>query len=938
MSVRFVGRRTELEVVGALVRRARLDRAPAAALLTGEPGSGKTTLLAETVARAAPTHVVHVGGFEPMQSVPLAAVSELLRMLARVPRDGAALDRLVFQAPDSQDHDPLRIFEAAHRALGPQGPMLISIDDLQWVDERSIALVHYLLRAAASGHQSLVVVAAARWSPAAASYRTSLEADLAPDRRAFLDLGPLSLEDGRSLAQAIDRGLDDAAATDLWRRAGGSPFWVDALARGGASADPSSLIAARLRDLSSDAGALLAVIAVGGRPFMDEDAAELLDWGADRVRQAIQELVGRGLAIRSDGSTRVAHDLIREAATRALPAEPRRRLHARIAAWIEDRAGDDLPLLREALVHRGGAGLPAGALAGRLLASSQRRLLNVDDLRLLTATADALESTDPKRLELDRSLAEVAAVTGEQEIALDRWARVSEAAVGGPERQHAEIEAAQAAYRLARSAEAHRHLDRARQAAPANGATAVQMNALEAEVELWLDHETVAGSQNAALALEGARAMVTAIGDIDGLSPEDRRAYLAALIVAGDAALQGDRADEVIEHSEAIIRVAQGLDDASHTAALIRTGFALRPLGRIRESEAFYRSAWERSKSLVLPILTVEAGHGLARGLRDLGRLVEARAIATETGRLEARIRNAPRRWGSAASIVHAIELSLGEATSALRALRRDADTEPDPHYRLAIHQTVAAWQARSAGTAAAGVVEAELAAARADSAVARCPRCAAELAIVSVELLARIGRTDEARGTLAEWDRATAGRTYLQRALWRMRAGAAIAVADGDAAAAIAILEQYASELERAGYAGDLLWARIDLGRVLAKTDRVRSVAAFTTAAELAAQIGASSEGRLVAQALRRLGVRAWRRGPAAAEDGLAGLSEREAEVSRLVADGLSNREIAEALVVSPKTVERHVTNVLAKLGLRNRTEMASVIRSGRVRGLPDE
>jgi DNA-binding CsgD family transcriptional regulator len=83
---------------------------------------------------------------------------------------------------------------------------------------------------------------------------------------------------------------------------------------------------------------------------------------------------------------------------------------------------------------------------------------------------------------------------------------------------------------------------------------------------------------------------------------------------------------------------------------------------------------------------------------------------------------------------------------------------------------------------------------------------------------------------------------------------------------------------------------------------------------------------------------VRAWRRSRAAAGDGLAALTAREREVARLVAGGDSNREIAEALFVSPKTVERHITNVLAKLGLRNRTELAALVRSSLVRGSPDE
>jgi DNA-binding NarL/FixJ family response regulator len=66
--------------------------------------------------------------------------------------------------------------------------------------------------------------------------------------------------------------------------------------------------------------------------------------------------------------------------------------------------------------------------------------------------------------------------------------------------------------------------------------------------------------------------------------------------------------------------------------------------------------------------------------------------------------------------------------------------------------------------------------------------------------------------------------------------------------------------------------------------------------------------------------------------------LSTREQEISRRVADGASNREIADALVLAPKTVERHVTNILAKLGLRNRTELASLVRSAVVRGSPDD
>ena len=67
---------------------------------------------------------------------------------------------------------------------------------------------------------------------------------------------------------------------------------------------------------------------------------------------------------------------------------------------------------------------------------------------------------------------------------------------------------------------------------------------------------------------------------------------------------------------------------------------------------------------------------------------------------------------------------------------------------------------------------------------------------------------------------------------------------------------------------------------------------------------------------------ARAARRGSGTTPDN--GLSSREEEVLNLLADGLTDREIAENLQISPRTVETHVSNVLHKLGVRNRAEAA--------------
>jgi DNA-binding NarL/FixJ family response regulator len=936
MSAPFVGRQRELAELDALIRRSSRERVPVAAVVTGEPGSGKSRLLAEALTRVRGSRTIRLSGFEPLQLVPLAASVELLRFLAKTPGDGLIIDRLVFGSGDPQERDPLRIFEAAHRAVAKSGPLILAIDDLQWIDDRSVGLLHYLLRSAGSARQPFAVIAVARPSPVTAAFRSALGADLEADRHALIDLGPLRLEDGRTLARAIDSQLDDAAAADLWRRAAGSPFWLEALAKGRARGDPSGLIEEWLRHLGGDAGTLLAALAIGARPFALEDLVGLLDWPIERVRHATHELAASGLVVEAAGTVRPAHDLIREANAATLPVAARRRLHMRLAEWIESAPGTDLSQLREALEHRVEAGLPSADLAIRLLSSPQRRLLGVEGLKTIASISDGIEPGTPIQVDIDRRLGELAAVLGDQALALDRWLRVAENASDPSERLGGRIEAARAAYRLGRADVAHAQLDRARAHGSADAEAAIALDSLQAEIELWLDHETAAGSVTANRSLAAAEALINAAGGLDGLSPKERRACLAAHDVAIDAALQEERADDVLRLSEATVRVAEGLDAESYVTSLMRPAFGLQPLGRAREAEARYRQAWLLAKERVLPTAMVEAGHGLGRVLRDQGRLTEARLITTETLELERRLGHPPRRWGNAPSILHLTELALGDA-SRIQALQQDARDEPDPHYRLAVHQWIAAWLARLHGALAAEQVKAELAAAHDAAVEAGCPRCGRELSVFTAEALARVGLLAEAQGHLAEWEeRATSD--YLMQRVWGTRARAAIAHARGDEHAAIALLQSVLDGLRVEGLHEDLVWALLDLGAAFSTVDRGEAVRAYSEAASLAEQNGARTQGRLATHALRRLGVRAWRRGRAAAGDGIDALSEREREVARLVADGNSNREIAESLAVSAKTVERHVTNALAKLGLRNRTELASLVRSTVVVEMPDE
>jgi predicted ATPase len=148
MSV-FVGRRDELAAL-AEISRAAVRGEVAAAMVVGDPGSGKSRLLGEAAARTELPNQFRVVGFEPESAVPFAAASEFLRALTSTTPQGGQLENLVFgAAPDEASPlEPVRVFESAHRALGAIGPALVLVDDLQWLDDLSLALCHYLVRAA----------------------------------------------------------------------------------------------------------------------------------------------------------------------------------------------------------------------------------------------------------------------------------------------------------------------------------------------------------------------------------------------------------------------------------------------------------------------------------------------------------------------------------------------------------------------------------------------------------------------------------------------------------------------------------------------------------------------------------------------------------------------------------------------------------------------
>ncbi len=908
----FVGRTVELEKLSALAQLAGSGR-PAAAVVTAEPGLGKTRLLAE-FARGLQTPRVELRGYELASEIPLSAAGGLLRALSAVPDEGERLDALLLGEVGAAGRalETVRLFEAAYRCTALAGSLTVIVDDIQWADTQTLSLLQYVLAGARSAGLRLLVLCAGRPSVPTNAFTSGLRGLLEPECFEDVVLGPLDQNEGIDLACLLAADLGPAEAQRLWRRAEGSPFWMKTLIGDRSESRPSALIRVRLTRLDSDAAELFGLLVVVAQPLRMQDIMQLLDWAAERVRSAEAMLVDRALVVHDAGGVRVAHDLIRETARAELPDDEQRRLHRLLASWLEDNAGDDVRQLLRALEHRAAAGLEGTELALRVARSPQRRLLGSDGLATVGAFADAAGAgTD-----LQREVAVLASELGEWTVAFERWAALADGPREKGERTRAALAAAAAAFRAGRAADVHVFVAKAREQAGDDPAVTIEADAYEALSLLWLENLVSEARPLVDRSAAVAQRMVERAGGVEHLTDEECVAYVQAMRAKLDAAIRRADADTVASCAD-LIRAGAREPAEALTAASDQVFSMLQFDGTPRAAEPRAHRLLEEARRRMLPSIEVEATHWVGWIAHHRGRLDEAAAYMDQAVTLAARV-GPPRRFTIAQlrAVAASIDASRTEWHRNVEVIAQAIAAEPDPHFRLVI-RLLHIWLVGRFAKPSAADLTALLLPMADDADRAGCGRCLWESVLHAAEAQARAGDIAGARASLERWD-ATHPSPRGGPAARRRYVAALLTMHDAPADS-LPLFVAAGSDAAAVGYELMRLWVEIDAALAASRVDRSAGIAQLRAAARTAESIGALSEQQLAVQQLRALGVRTWRRGGHATP-----LTERELEIAKLVVAGQSNPEIAGALFLSRKTVERHISNILTKVGARNRTELA--------------
>ncbi|MFD8478361.1 AAA family ATPase [Kitasatospora sp. NPDC059673] len=938
----FVGRRRELARLVAAVRAA-----PSVVLVEGEAGAGKSALVRQALAEAgvAPGRVLtgHCHPFaEPTpygpEPTPYGPVLDALRrsgpLLAEVaelpPSAGALrpwLPDLGAWLPEEVEggDDRYRLVQGVRALLGALGGVVLLIEDAQWADRASRELLLLLARDPLPGLSLLVTYRAEETVAGApvlgAAYRCPPGVV-----GGTMQLGPLAEAEVRELVgQEWGADVVPGLAAVLGERSGGLPAVVledlAALRDSGPHPEPVAALTAaepprglwdavteRLSTFGPDALAVAETAAVLGEPAGEEMIGEVARLSAERVAAGLVEALRAGV-LGEPTAARYAfrRELVRQVAYRRIPGPLRSALHRRAIAVL--RSHEPQPLARIAAHTRAlgdreawqqvaeaaaeqaaeqGDPAAAGLLLRELLADtdvvSERR---VRAARALSAIAANAADDAASTAALAGIIADPRLPVGDRgEIRLTLGLRM--AVQGGDRAGFAQIERAadELAERPSRAARALLALAM-NERAGAGAAARERMAKAAAALEMEPDEEVTAAYRATLLTFQAREGDPELWPELDRLprhstNPEVVRQTTRALYNVGDIALDtghDQQAGRLLAESRALARQAAiaYLECYSRIALLRLDGLA----GRWQGLEE--RFAVLGTEFPDVAMAGAERAMLLGRLAAARGRLAVARAEFTSAA-----------RYGERES----------QVTAALRAAAGLGSLE------LAEH----------GGAAAAAVVGPAVAILRQAGAWAR----SAELLPVAVETARAVGDIDAARHLTEEAAEALEGvdAPAAHAGLELARGYLLDGVGSGDGAAGA--FGRARDAWRAIGRPYEAARAEERLARVLAEHDAQSAAERLAAAEATFTTLGAASDAARCQHVRRDLGLGRMaspgRRGYGEA------LSPRERQVAELVGQGISNQDIAQALFLSPRTVEHHVASVLRKLGV-GRKEVAEAL-----------